>query len=221
MSKREKEKIPENQILPVENVFPADLFLLPIKSRPIFPGIITPLLVPPGKFSSGVEEVLKTNGFLGLVLLKEDESPKDSSENIYSFGTIARVLKKVNLPEGGINILVNTITRFQIEKIHAVSPHLVASVTYPKETGFGNKLIIKALMRSLLVLTKELAQNNPLFTEEMKFTLVNMDEPGKMADFVASILNLEKQNYQDIIESINIQERLESVILFLKKEPKA
>ncbi len=218
MSKRERKKIPENQILPVEDALPPDLFLLPIKSRPIFPGIVTPLLVPSGKFSNSIEEILKSNGFVGLVLLKEDESQKDPSENIYSAGTIARVLKKVNLPEGGVNVLVNTIARFQIESILTTTPHLVAKVKYPKETDGGNKMVVKALMRSLLVQTKELAQNNPLFTEEMKFTLVNMDEPGKMADFVASILNLEKQNYQDIIECVNIQERLEMVVLFLKKE---
>ncbi|MBE7412167.1 MAG: endopeptidase La [Leptospiraceae bacterium] len=218
MAKRERKNTTENQILPLEDALPPDLFLLPIKSRPIFPGIITPLLIPPGKFTNSIEEVLKSNGYIGLVLLKDDKSTKDPVENIFQSGTVAKIFKKVNLPEGGINILTNTIARFQIETILSNSPHLIAKVKYPKEINSANKTTTKALMRSLLILTKELAKNNPLFTEEMKLTLVNMDEPGKMADFVASILNLEKQNYQEIIESTDIQDRLEMVILFLIKE---
>ncbi|MFA4795994.1 endopeptidase La [Leptospira kirschneri] len=209
--------IEENSIIPLDSILPPELFLVPIKSRPVFPGIITPLIVPSGKFAKAVEESVKGNSFLGLVLLKDEENEKETSENIYQFGVVAKILKKVNLPDNAVNILVNTIRRFQIDSFVNKDP-LVAKVSYPEEEPGAPKNITKAMMRTLLVMTRELAQNNPLFTEEMKLTMLNVNEPGKMADFVCSILNLEKEEYQSVIESNILKTRIEKVLLFLKKE---
>jgi len=213
----------QNDILPpnliaLEDTLPTEVFLIPLKSRPVFPGIITPLVIPPGRFVPSVEESLQRDRYLALVALRKDDSQEDSENNIFSVGVICRILKKINLPDGGVNILVNTIRRFRIEKIISSHPFLVASVSYPEEELGTSKNIIKAMMRSLIILTKELAQNNPLFTEDMKLTMMNVDEPGKMADFVCSILNLEKEDYQSVIESFQIGERMEKVLLYLKKE---
>ncbi|WP_317733222.1 endopeptidase La [Leptospira kirschneri] len=209
--------IEENSIIPLDSILPPELFLVPIKSRPVFPGIITPLIVPSGKFAKAVEESVKGNSFLGLVLLKDEENEKETSENIYQFGVVAKILKKVNLPDNAVNILVNTIRRFKIDSFVNKDP-LVAKVSYPEEEPGAPKNITKAMMRILLVMTRELAQNNPLFTEEMKLTMLNVNEPGKMADFVCSILNLEKEEYQSVIESNILKTRIEKVLLFLKKE---
>ncbi|MFE1938513.1 endopeptidase La [Leptospira kirschneri] len=209
--------IEENSIIPLDSILPPELFLVPIKSRPVFPGIITPLIVPSGKFAKAVEESVKGNSFLGLVLLKDEENEKETSENIYQFGIVAKILKKVNLPDNAVNILVNTIRRFKIDSFVNKDP-LVAKVSYPEEEPGAPKNITKAMMRTLLVMTRELAQNNPLFTEEMKLTMLNVNEPGKMADFVCSILNLEKEEYQSVIESNILKTRIEKVLLFLKKE---
>ncbi len=208
----------EGQIVPVDSILPPELFLIPIKTRPVFPGIITPLIVPGGKFARAVEETLKGNSFIGLVLLKDEENEKKTEENIYTFGVVAKILKKVNLPDGAVNILINTVRRFKIESFSSVEPLLIAKVTYPEEEPGAPKNTIKAMMRTLLIMTRELAQNNPLFTEEMKLTMLNVNEPGKMADFVCSILNIEKEDYQSVIESVNLKDRIEKVLLHLKKE---
>lgn len=212
------ESIIDGNLIALDELLPNEVFLLPIKSRPVFPGIITPLVVPNGKFVAAVETSMQRDHFLGLLLIKKDELPDDEIENMFETGILCRILKKINLPDGGINILVNTIGRFDVSKIIQSKPFLLAKITYPDESLGTNKNTIKAMMRSLLILTKELAQNNPLFTEDMKLTMMNVDEPGKMADFVGSILNLEKDEYQSIIESFTIQDRLEKVLFYLKKE---
>jgi ATP-dependent Lon protease len=217
---KKKKKFKKNsEDLIVEEILPNNIHLLPIKGRPIFPGIITPIVIPSGKFSISIDEVYKKDGFLGLVLLKEDKEEKESHKNVYRVGVVAKILKKLNLPDGGVNILINTINRFNLEKLITEEPYLVAEVSYPIDNmEDGSRTDLKALMRTLLIHTKELAQNNPLFTEEMKLTLVNMTEPGRMADFVCSILNLEKEEYQDVIETEGVHLRLEKVIIYLKKE---
>ena len=65
---------------------------------------------------------------------------------------------------------------------------------------------------------KEVSENNPLFSEEMRLNMVNIDNPGKIADFIASILNVDKKEQQKILETINVRQRMEQVLVFIKKE---
>ena len=65
---------------------------------------------------------------------------------------------------------------------------------------------------------KEISENNPLFSEEMRLNMINIDHPGKIADFIASILNIEKQDQQRILEIQNVRQRMEQVLVFIKKE---
>lgn len=219
--KKKSKKIKEPQEKKAVDEFetlPEDLYLIPIKIRPIFPGIITPLIVPPGRFSNSVDEVYRGNGFIGLSVLIEEDTEKETHKNIYKTGVVAKILKKINLPDGGTNILINTFHRFKVLGLKSETPHLIAKVEYPVDFYSGSKSDLKAMMRNLMILTKELAQNNPLFTEEMKLSLVNMNEPGKMADFICSILNLEKEEFQSVLDEEDVMLRLEKVILYLKKE---
>lgn len=201
-----------------DEVFPRDLYLLPVKIRPVFPGIITPFTVNTGKYFSTLDDIYENDGFIGLNLLQDEFDGEETPENLYDVGVIARILKKINLPDGGTNILVNTLARFRIRSFIKEAPMIQARVNYLAEFSSSTRSELKALMRTMFTLTRELAENNPLFTEEMKLTLVNLTEPGKMADFVGSILNLEKEEYQSILETEDVFSRLEKVIIFLKKE---
>ena len=65
---------------------------------------------------------------------------------------------------------------------------------------------------------KQVSEGNPLFSEEMRLNMVNIDQPGKIADFLASILNIERQQQQHILEQLDVRERMEQVLVFIKKE---
>ena len=77
---------------------------------------------------------------------------------------------------------------------------------------------VKALTRALISEMKEISDNNPMFSEEMRLNMVNIDHPGKIADFIASILNVEKEDQQRILETVNVRQRMEQVLVFIKKE---
>ena len=77
---------------------------------------------------------------------------------------------------------------------------------------------MKALTRSLLTEMKQISENNPLFSEEMRLYMVNIDHPGKIADFVTSILNIDRYEQQKILEMPDVQARMEHVLVFIKKE---
>ena len=77
---------------------------------------------------------------------------------------------------------------------------------------------VKALTRALIGEMKEISENNPLFSEEMRMNMINIDHPGKIADFIASILNIDKNDQQRVLEIQNVRQRMELVLVFIKKE---
>ncbi|MBN2402343.1 MAG: endopeptidase La [Spirochaetes bacterium] len=207
-----------SDLVSIDHILPTQLHIIPIRYRPIFPGIVTPLIISQGKFAEAIDKVIDSTRTIGLVLLKEDDIDNININDLFTYGTAAKILKKINLPDGGVNVLINSIKRFKIEKIISEKPHFVAQVEYLEDEIVKKSIEIKALTKAILSQLKLLSENNPLFTEEMKLTMVNVDEPGKIGDFVTSILNLEKHEYQEILETINIRHRLEKVLHFLQKE---
>lgn len=212
-------EILEGDLAAVDQVLPEQLYIIPIRYRPIFPGIVTPLIISQGRFTRVIDRALNESRAIGLVMIKDDEKNEIDFEDIYEFGTAARILKKINLPDGGVNVLINSVKRFKITEQIDNKKFLLANVEYLEDSiGKKDKMEIKALTREILGKLKLLSENNPLFTEEMKLTMLNVEEPGKIADFVTSILNLEKKEYQDVLEKLNVRDRLGMVLHLLHKE---
>ena len=213
----DEEKISdENSIATTEQLLPEKLPVIVMQGRPMFPGIYTPLMLNSPDDVKSVENAYSDNGFIGIVLQKTSKE-EPGVEDLYSVGTAARILKKINLPDGGINVFISTIKRFRIKKgLHNSSPMVVA-VEYLKDEE-DDTFEVKALTRALITEMKEVSENNPLFSEEMRLNMVNIDNPGKIADFIASILNVSAEEQQKILETINVRQRMEQVLVFIKKE---
>lgn len=205
-----------NSIVPSEQALPEKLTIIPLQGRPIFPGIFTPLMINAADDVKIVEESYEKDGFIGICLLKNDvENP--TLNDVFKVGTVARIIKKVNLPDGGINIFISTVKRFKITKAISNSNPMVAFVNYLEEEE-SDTFEVKALTRALISEMKEVSENNPMFSEEMRLNMVNIDNPGKIADFIASILNIDKNDQQKILETTNVHQRMEQVLVFIKRE---
>jgi len=184
--------------------------------RPIFPGIFTPIMIGNPTDVKVVEDANSGDGLIGLVmLLNETDAP--SITDLYTVGTAAKIVKKINLPDGGVNIFISTLKRFKIKKTLHPSNPIVAAVEYLEEEE-DNTNEVKALTRALISEMKQISENNPLFSEEMRLNMINIDHPGKIADFIASILNIDKAEQQKILEILNVRKRMEQVLVFIKKE---
>ncbi|MDR3200859.1 MAG: endopeptidase La [Spirochaetales bacterium] len=213
----EKSESRAGQIVPAAQTLPNKLLVMPLTGKPIFPGIFTPLMIVSPEDIALVDQSLSADSHIGLALTKSQDSEKPAAADIFSVGTAARIVKKINLPDGGINIFISTLKRFKIRKFLKDSGPIVAAVTYledEEETG----LEVKALTRAIIGEMKQISENNPLFSEEMRLNMVNIDHPGKIADFIASILNIDRKEQQRVLEMTNVHKRMEQVLLFIKKE---
>jgi ATP-dependent Lon protease len=163
-----------------------------------------------------VEDAVAGDGLIGMVmLLNETDTP--AIGDLYQVGTAAKIVKKINLPDGGVNIFISTLKRFRIKKTLHPSNPIVAAVGYLEDEEDGTSEV-KALTRALISEMKQISENNPLFSEEMRLNMINIDHPGKIADFIASILNIDKAEQQKILEILNVRKRMEQVLVFIKKE---
>jgi len=206
----------ENEIIPIDQILPSKLPIIPLSGRPIFPGIFTPIMIGNTEDVKVIEEALASDGMVGLVMIKNDfERPK--AEDLHAVGTAAKIVKRINLPDGGANIFISTLKRFKIKKFLSKETPIVAAVGYLDEEHDDTDEI-KALTRALLGEMKQISENNPLFSEEMRLNMINIDHPGKIADFIASILNIDKNDQQKILEMTDVRERMEKVLIFIKKE---
>ena len=205
------------EVAPLELSLPPKLRILTLRGKPIFPGIFTPIMLNSDKEKTTIDEVLASDGYIGFVLVRNDEHEPPSFDNVHSMGTAAKIMKRINLPDGGNNIFISTIRRFRIKKPIQEEPSLIAAVEYMDE-DYEDSMEIKAMARSILGEIKQISEGNPLFSEEMRLNMVNIDHPGKIADFITSILNIEEDKQQDILETVDIQRRMEKVLVFLKNE---
>jgi ATP-dependent Lon protease len=206
----------EQSIVPLEQMLPNKLPLVPLTGRPIFPGVFTPILIGNPPDVKVVEAAAAGDGFIGFAMVNNEADTPEIGD-LCQVGTVAKIFKKINLPDGGINAFISTIKRFKIRKTLNPTNPIVVAVEY-LEDEIDDDAELKALTRALLSEMKQISENNPLFSEEMRLNMINIDNPGKIADFITSILNIDKAEQQKILEMLNVRRRIEHVLIFIKKE---
>ena len=209
----------DSLLIPADKLLPNKLEIIPLEMRPIFPGIFTPLMIVDKADVDVVEASLSTHKVIGLILMKSDETGAPVEDEFYKIGTAAKIVKKINLPDGGVNIFISTLKRFKVKKLTQENGRRTAVVEYLEDVlddGVSNE--IKAMTRSIFSEMKMLSENNPLFSEEIRLNMANIDQPGKLADFISSILNVPKEDQQKVLETLNIRTRMMQVLMFIKKE---
>jgi len=205
------------EIVPANMVLPNKLYVVPLSGKPIFPGIFSPMMINSAPEMEIVESSISQDGMIGLVLLKDEDTQNPSGDDLHRVGTVAKIVKRIHLPDGGMNVFISTLKRFRVKKILNDSAPITVAVEYLDDTDeTGDE--VKALTRSLISEMKQVSENNPFFSEEMRLNMVNIDHPGKIADFITSILNIDRGEQQDVLETTKVRKRMEKVLLFIKKE---
>jgi ATP-dependent Lon protease len=213
---RQNEETMPDMIVPIDQMLPPRLPLIPLTGRPIFPGIFTPIMIGNPPDVKLIDDVVSGDAVIGLVLL-QSEGPAQSISDLYKMGTAAKIVKKIKLPDGGVNVFISTLKRFKIKKtLHTINPMIAAVEYYDEKEEITSD--VKALTRALLSEMKVISENNPLFSEEMRLNMINIDNPGKIADFITSILNIDKEKQQKVLETLNVKKRMEQVLIYIKKE---
>lgn len=208
-------KGPEKELLSLPKTLP----LLPVKDFVVFPYMVLPLFVNREKSIKSLEEALSKDRLIFLVAQKkvseEDPSPKD----LYQVGTVAVIMKMLKLPDGKVKILVQGLSKASIKEILQTAPYLLVKVENIKDPFLTEiTLETEALMRNVREQLERIVSYGKLLSPDLMFILESVDDPGRLADLVASNLDLTVEKAQEILEILDPIERLKTLSELLGKE---
>ncbi len=200
-----------------EAKIPDVLPILPLRGAVVFPTIVIPLMVGREKSIKLIDDAVLGSRMVGLVtqLNPEDEDPPP--EGLYRIGTAATVLKMVKMPDDSMRIMAHGIARFRIVEILQTEPYLKARIEPVKEVVESEKRV-DALARNIKTLFQKIVAQSPHLPDELGIMVLNISDPARLADMVASAANLTFQEKQELLETFNVRERLERMNVFLTRE---
>lgn len=198
---------------------PEELPLLPLSDSVIFPKMVAPLIIKEKGHIQLVDEALKAEKLLAVTLLSEKKRPKAKEKEIEGLSKIgtACVILRLNKAEEGTVVVVQGLQRIEILSIEQKEPYVRVKVKEVSEVQRKGKRI-DAMYLSLQNLFEEIVKLSPHLPQELLSIAKGIEQPGTLADMVVSVLNLDLLKKQEILESLDIGERLKKANLFLNEE---
>ncbi len=205
VSDREKLEIPD--VLP----------LIPLRDMVVFPHLVVPLFVGRPKSLKALEEAMKLSHYVALVAQKEGEIEDPKPEDLYEFGCVALIMQELKLPEGAAKALVEGVKRFRVLDFLQTEPFVSVRIDLIEDIKVKNQKT-DALMRNVVNQFEKTTQLGKPVPREVFLAATNIDDPGRLADFLAFHLSLKTSERQEILQAIDTTERLEKVSFYLGRE---
>jgi len=196
---------------------PSRMPVLPLRDATAFPEMVVPLVVGRQKSITAVDAALLQDKVIALVTQKlpETEDPKPS--DLRAMGTAGAILKMFKFPDNSTRILVQGVTRIKVKEIVQTDPYIMAEVEAVEDILNETKEF-SALVKQVGEQFQHLLSSLPNVPEEVKITAMNISEAGKLADFIAANINLDTDDRQKVLATVDITERLRLLLDFLNKE---
>jgi ATP-dependent Lon protease len=213
---------PKELVLPTE-VLPETIHVLPITQRPVFPGMIIPIIISGEKMTNTMNAILATDNKVGGVVLAAsttEDRPAQSS-SLYKVGVTVRIVKIAPIDNKTFQVMISALKRFTQLEVIQDEPMIIWKVShYYDDDNIKVTQELKPYSLAIISSVKELIKSNSLFQEEMKLFLnrFSVEDPGKLADFVASMTSADSAKIQEILEMFDIKKRAEKVLVLLKEE---
>jgi ATP-dependent Lon protease len=195
-----------------------DVPVLAIRNTVIFPVLAFPINVGRPQSVRAVEMALATpEKLLGIVAQRDPKTENPGPEDLHQVGTVVKILKMVKVPGNKLNVIIQGLARARVEEWTDTSSVLRARVTPRKQEEVSGDDITQ-LMSTLRELAQKIIDLSPQIPAEASFLVRSIDEPGVLADIVASNLNIPPEEKQELLETFRTRERMEKVIALLNKE---
>jgi ATP-dependent Lon protease len=193
--------------------------LIALRGLTVFPNLVLHFDLGREKSIIALERAMIMNQTIFLVSQKDAEIELPSASDIYNVGTVAKVKQMLKLPDGNIRVLVDGQYRAKLDSMISDSPYFLASVSELPDTPAEMTADVQALMRTALTLFEEYQILTPKNNAQDKKTgLDDIDDPGRIADVIASAINIKTSDAQKILATTDPVKRLGKVVKLLTRE---
>ncbi|MFZ0131088.1 MAG: endopeptidase La [Desulfobacterales bacterium] len=198
---------------------PLSLPMMPVRDIVIFTDMLLPLFVGREKSVRAVDDAVAKDGFLFLVTQKDPATENPTPDDIFRTGTIGRILRMLKLPDGRVKTLVQGIAKAKIVRYLGKRPYYRVKVALIEEVAMKEVTVeVEALMRNAREQSEKILALRGEMTGDVSTVLESIEDPGKLADLVATNLKLKIEESQQLLEIFDPVERLKAVNRFLMKE---
>lgn len=194
-----------------------ELPLLPRRDTVIFPHLVSQLLVMRQSSLRAIEEAIAHDRAIVVVARRDPEAEELTFDHLYSIGTEATIGRHLKMPDGTGTLWVQGQRRVRITRLVHDEPFFKVKVV-PIEESMEKPPQTEALMRAVLALFEKCIKLSPKLPEDAYIAAMNIEEPGWLADFVASALDLTLQERQEILEALDPHDRLQRINILLAQE---
>ena len=209
----------DEEIINAEDV-PPILPILPLRNTVLFPGVVIPITVGRDKSIRLIKEFYKGERIIGVVSQKDGDIEDPSYEDLNTIGTVAYIIKILQLPDGNTTAIIQGKKRFELGALLQSEPYFKAEVR-----GIDQQVFIKnkdkrfeALIASIKDLSIQIINQSPNLPSEAAFAIKNIESPVFLVNFVASNLNVEITEKQNLLGILDLEERANRVLALLTKE---
>jgi ATP-dependent Lon protease len=193
---------------------PDALILLPVRNTVLFPGIVVPLAIGRPQSLAAAQEALRGERPIGVVLQIDPMIDQPSVEQLHRIGTMAEILRYVTSQDGTHHLIARGVRRFRINKALSGYPFLAAQVEQLGESEILSP-DIEARMQLLRQRAHEAIQLLPNVPPELAAGIDSIQSASALADFVANLMDIKPAEKQDILETLDVKERLDKTIQLL------
>jgi len=200
-------------------VVPQELPILPVRDTVLFPGAVMPL--PVGRESSLalLNSLDGPEKLLGVVAQLDPRVENPVGSDLHSVGTLAKVHKMVRMPNGNVVAFLEGLDRIRVTEVVGLQPFIRARIEAQPDLEDQTDAELTALQRNVQELFREVVARSPQLSDDLQTEVMNIDSPGRLADFVASTLpSLNTMVRQELLETFSVRKRLETLISELTKE---
>ncbi len=198
---------------------PEILPILPVRDTVLFPGAVLPLTVGREASLALVNSLEGEEKYMGVVAQLDPRVEDPTAADLHKVGTLAKVHKTVKMPNGNVVVFLEGIIRIQLEELIGFRPFLRARVEALPDLLGQPDAELEALHRNAQDLFREVVSHSSQLSDELQSVAVNIEDPGRLADFVAGTLpSLSTLLRQELLETANVRKRLEMLIRELSKE---
>ncbi|PLX02645.1 MAG: endopeptidase La [Marinilabiliales bacterium] len=198
---------------------PGDLPILPLRNTVLFPGVVIPITVGRDKSISLIREAYKGSKVIGVVAQKDADVEDPVADDLNKVGTVARLIKTLQMPDGNTTAIIQGKKRFEINEITQEDPYFKAQVkNFESDNKAPETEEFLALISSLKDMAIQIIEKSPNIPTEAVFALNNIETAAFLVNFVCSNLNADNKTKQNLLEISDVEERANKVLGILTKE---
>jgi len=196
---------------------PAELPILPLRGTVAYPDLVMPLIVGRDRSIRLVDEANAGDKMIGIITQRNPDIEEPGIDDLYNIGTVATIMKMVKMVDGSQRIVVQGICRFKLVEFTTSEPHLRAKIL-PIFEEYQKDIEIDAMYINLKNLYKKAVEMAPYLSSELSQIATQMENPGNLVDLIGSTINISVAEKQEILEKIDLKERLKKVTILLNRE---